>query len=165
MRSMSARKPSREFSKVRAGQCSKRWCRVSNVTEVNRESRYSKFLRKKNATCRMDGKREQASIREARGSLIDPFTECCQIAIERAVIERTQFDSHSAGIRQHHTSKLEEGGQSKPGRMSIGSRKILITDPHRQIRQRNFTDGHHLIFAVIQFIHGSLLGIEIFQCS
>jgi hypothetical protein len=41
----------------------------------SRESRYPRlFLRRKNATSRTDGEREQASIRKARGSLVDPFT-------------------------------------------------------------------------------------------
>lgn len=53
-----------------------------------RKSRHSRFLRRKNATEGTDGEREQASIRKSRGGLIDPFTQQCQIPVERAVVER-----------------------------------------------------------------------------
>jgi len=56
----------------------------------------------------MDGKREQASIRELRSSQIDPFTEHCQIAIERAIIERTQFNVYRAGILHIHGRATSE---------------------------------------------------------
>src|SRR5947209_3976480 len=121
-----------------------------------RESRYLRLLRRKNATGRRDGKRKQASIREPRGSLIHSLTEHCQIAIERTIIERAKFDLHHAGMGYHRPSNPEEWSQSMPSGMSVRSWKVLVTGPHHHIRQCDFTDRHHLIFAVIQFIHGSL---------
>jgi hypothetical protein len=56
---------------------------------ITRESRYLvMLLRRKNATGGTDGEREQASIGKSRRSLIDPFTQQCQIAIECAVVKR-----------------------------------------------------------------------------
>src|SRR3989442_411482 len=49
--------------------------------------------------------------------------------------------------------------------MSVGSRKTLITSPHGEIGQGQFTDSHDLILAVIQLIHRSLLSGKIFQRS
>src|SRR6266568_5411458 len=65
-----------------------------------RESRYPMFLRRKNATrgSGVDRKAEMASIGKSRGSLIDPRTEQSQVAIEAAISEGTQFDSHGGGI-------------------------------------------------------------------
>ena len=40
-----------------------------------------------------------------------------------------------------------------------------IAHPHAQICQGHFTDGHHLIFAVIQFIHLPFLLCQIFNGS
>lgn len=55
----------------------------------SRESRYlAMLLRRKNATGGTDGEREQASIGKSRRSLIDPFTQQGQIAIERTVVKR-----------------------------------------------------------------------------
>src|SRR6266702_5018573 len=67
---------------------------------VIRESRYPMFLRRKNATrgSGVDRKAEMASIGKSRGSLIDPRTEQSQVAIEAAISEGTQFDSHGGGI-------------------------------------------------------------------
>src|SRR6266487_1977692 len=50
-----------------------------------------------------------------------------------------------------------------PGGMSIRSGKILVTSPHRQIRESHPTDSHHLVLAVIQFVHPSLPHIQLFQ--
>src|SRR6266702_1503393 len=58
---------------------------------------------------------------------------------------------------------LKEREQTPPRRMSIGGRKVLVTGPHRQICQSNLTDRHHLVLPMIQLIHGSLFGFEIFQ--
>lgn len=49
---------------------------------------------------------------ESRSSQIDPFTEQCEIAVERSIIERTQFDTHRVSIGQNGTSKLEEWDKS-----------------------------------------------------
>jgi Domain of unknown function (DUF4111) len=58
-------------------------------TIARRESQYLVvLLRRKNATGGTDGEREQASIGKSRRSLIDSFTQQCQIAIERAVVKR-----------------------------------------------------------------------------
>ena len=84
---------------------------IGTTQDINRESRYSGFfLRRKNATSGTDGKREPASIRKARGSLVDPFTEERQIAIECAIIERTQFDLDRCGIARDGAGKLEKTG-------------------------------------------------------
>ncbi len=40
-----------------------------------------------------------------------------------------------------------------------------ITHPHAQICQGDFTDGHHLIFVVFQFVHLPLLLLQIFKRS
>src|SRR6266498_2733024 len=111
---------------------------------MSRESRYSICaLRRKNATCRTDGERKQASIRKARRSLVDSFTQECQVAIERAIVERTQFHLDGGGITRDRAGKLEEREQAPPSRMSIRGGKILVTGPHRQIRQSYFADCHH----------------------
>src|SRR5438067_9484851 len=99
---------------------------------MNRQGHVTRYAcAKRNATGGTDGKTEQTTIRKPRGSLVDPFTQHCQIAIERTIIERTQFDLHRADIGHNRASKPEEWGKSPPGRMSIRSRKIPITDPHR----------------------------------
>src|SRR5713101_42559 len=55
---------------------------------LSRESRYSIFLRRKNATAGTDSQAEMTSIRKSRGSLVDTRTEQSQIAIEGAIIKR-----------------------------------------------------------------------------
>src|SRR6266852_6278997 len=66
-----------------------------NMAFFIRDSRYfGPCLRNKNATRGTDGKGEPTSIGQARRRLVDPFTQDGQIAIERAIIERTQFNLH-----------------------------------------------------------------------
>ena len=67
------------------------------------------------------------------------------------------------GIARDHAGMLEKRKQSPPRRMSIRVRKVPVPYPHCQIRQSDFVDRHHLILPMIQFIHGSLFGFEIFQ--
>jgi len=56
---------------------------------MNRESHYSGcFLRKKNATNRTDGEREQASIRNTKCSLVGLFTQERKVAVECTVVIR-----------------------------------------------------------------------------
>src|SRR6266849_7422239 len=52
-----------------------------------------------------------------------------------------------------------------PTSMRVRSRKTPITHPHAQIRQSHLENRHHLIFAVIQFVHLPLLLIQIFKSS
>ncbi len=117
---------------------------------IIRESGYSRgSLRRKNATTRTDGEREQAPIGKARQSLVDSFAEERQVAIERAIIERTQFHLDSRGITYDRTRKLKEREQTLPHRMRVRNRKILIANPHRQVSQSYLKNRHYLIFAVI----------------
>lgn len=67
------------------------------------------------------------------------------------------------GIERDRAGELKEREQTPPRCMSIRERKVLVTGPHRQIRQSHLADRHHLILAMIQLIHGLLFGFEIFQ--
>src|SRR5713101_4765254 len=136
------------------------------VGKLSRESRYSGcLLRRKTATRGTDGESEQTSIRKARRSLVDLFTEQREVAIKGTIVKRTEFHQDRCSIVCDGTRELEKRKQTLPGRMSIRSRKILVPHPHCQICQGNLADCHHLIFAVIQLIHGSLFRFEIFQCT
>ncbi len=87
---------------------------ISNKVALDRESRYSLFLRGKNATGRADGKTEKVSIGQLRRSLIDPLTKERQVAIEGAIIEGTQFHMHQSGIAHDATRKSEKRNQPEP---------------------------------------------------
>ena len=69
------------------------------------------LLRGKNATGRTDGKTEKASIGELRRSLIDTLTKERQVAIERAIIEGTQFHMDHGGITHDATRESEKRNQ------------------------------------------------------
>src|SRR3989442_9755411 len=49
--------------------------------------------------------------------------------------------------------------------MGIGLRKIVVTGPHDEIGQRELAESHHVIFTVIEFIHGPLRGVQVLQCA
>jgi len=78
---------------------------------IIRESCYLLFLHRKHATRGTDGKREQTTIRKSRGSLVDSFTQHCQIAIESAIIERTQFHMDRGGVAHDTTRESEKRNQ------------------------------------------------------
>src|SRR5712691_2538449 len=104
--------------------------RSGMLTPIIRESRYpSWFLRRKNATSGTDGEREQASIRKARRSLVDPFTQKRQVTIESAIVERSQCHVDRRSIARNSAGKLEERKQTPPGGMSVRSGKVLVTRP------------------------------------
>src|SRR5258708_34256148 len=90
-----------------------------------RESRYSRsFLRSKNATGGADGERQLGSIRKGRGSLADSLTDLRQIAIERTVVERSQFDLDRPGIARDGAGELEEWKKRMRGGRSVGGWKV-----------------------------------------
>ncbi len=133
---------------------------------VVRESGYLVMvLRNKNATVSRGGKTENASIRQMRGSLVKTGTEDGQVTIESSIIKGVDANMDGGAIAGNGAWQLEKGNQSSPGGVSIGSRKILITDPHREIGHRHFTNRHHLIFSMVQFVHASFLERKRFFCS
>src|SRR5260370_201753 len=138
------------------------WSTIVKWACISRESGYLLIQRRKNATRHTESKRETASIRQLRGCLVDTFTKGYQITIECPIIKGTQFHSDSRGIRDDSTRESEKRNQSEPGGMCIRNRKIVVTHPHRQICHRNLAHGHHLIFTVIQLLHGSFFCFEIF---
>jgi len=52
-----------------------------------------------------------------------------------------------------------------PTSVSVVCRKILTTHPHAQIRESHLADRHHLIFAVVQFVHLPLLLCQVLKSS
>src|SRR6266702_3820190 len=97
------------FKHVRQQQGDWRSGAACSARHVSRESGYSsRLLCSKNATSGMDGKRKQASIKKVRRSLVDLFTEECQVAIESAIVEGSQFHLDRRGITCNSTRKLEE---------------------------------------------------------
>ncbi len=76
------------------------------------------------------------SIRESGGSVVDASTEQSQVTIEGSIIERTQFDSYGGRISCDAAGESEERDQSQPSRMSVGGRKVVVTDPCKFQRKR-----------------------------
>src|SRR2546430_1408114 len=60
---------------------------------------------------------------------------------------------------------MEEGSQSLPGRMSETLWKIVVSGPHHQVCKCDFEHGHHLIFAIVEFVHRSFMCREVFERS
>jgi len=50
-----------------------------------------------------------------------------------------------------------------PGGVGVGGREVRIPGPHHQVDQGQLEDGHHLVFAVVQFVHGLLALSQILQ--
>jgi hypothetical protein len=96
-----------------------------------------------------------------RGS-IDPLAKRFQILIVPLVIEWPKRHFHRVLALRNHPWQMKKGSQAFPGRMGVGWWKIVVSGPHYQVHQRYFEDGHHLIFAVVQLIHRSLLCFEVF---
>ncbi len=74
------------------------------------------FARGANAVCGTDDERKQASIRKAIRSLIDPFTQRQQIAVECAIVASRQFHVDRCGVARDGAQKLEERKQTLPTR-------------------------------------------------
>jgi hypothetical protein len=52
----------------------------------------------------------------------------------------------------------EEGlREPVPGGVGVDGREVRIPGPHHQIDQGQLEDGHHLVFAVVQFVHAGFL--------
>ena len=59
---------------------------------------------------------------------------------------------------------MKKGRETFPRGVGISERKILVAGPHDQIHQCNLTDGHDLIFTIVQLKHLSFLAGQILQC-
>src|SRR5712672_3624425 len=60
---------------------------------------------------------------------------------------------------------MEERSQPLPGRMSETLWKVVVSGPHHQVCECDFEHGHHLIFAIVEFVHRSFMCDEVFECS
>jgi hypothetical protein len=103
------------------------------------------------------------AIWQMKRGLVDPFTERDEIVVEVAVVEKTQLDLHHSRSSCHPPWKTKEGCKTFPCGVRIGKRKIVVAGPHDHIHQRDLTDRHDLIFAIIYFIHLSFLGGQVLQ--
>jgi hypothetical protein len=104
-----------------------------------------------------------ASIRECWLELVHPCTDLSQITVQLTIIEGSQFHPYYVCFSYHPSGQAKEREQPLPRRMSIGGGEGVITDPHRQIGQRDFAHRHESHLAVIHFVHRSLGSLQIFQ--
>src|SRR6266508_2149405 len=103
------------------------------------------------------------TIRQLRGCCSYSFAQDRKIAIELTIVERAEGDSHRIALPDDLSWQLEEWLQTLPGGMGVAGRKIHLARPHHQVGQRDFTDRHHLVFGVVQFVHLLFACREILQ--
>ncbi len=112
---------------------------------------------------RTDREQQPPTIRQLRGCCSYAFAQDRKIAIELTIVERAECDSQRIAVPDDLSRQLEEGLQTLPGGMGLAGRKILVTRPHHQVGQGDFTDRHHLVFSVVQFVHLLFACREILQ--
>ncbi len=78
------------------------------------------------------------------------------------MVERRKVQSHLGFRRRDPPAQLEEGQQAFPSTRLITLPKVVITDPHAQIREPNLQQRHDLVFGVIQFLHFAFACLELF---
>jgi hypothetical protein len=105
------------------------------------------------------------TIRQVWCRFAHSFAEARQVFVELSIIEGAKCDAHCILVNGHQTWQLEERQESPPRSMGIVLRKIVVTRPHDEIGQSELTDGHDVIFAVIEFIHSPLSRCQILQGS
>ncbi len=108
---------------------------------------------------------EAPSVRQAWLEFVYLCTEGSKISVELSVIEWAQFQLNRLWSRYDPSWKPKERREPLPRRVGIGCREIAVADPHDEISQCDLADGHDLIFAMIELVHGPFIGSKVFQAS
>jgi len=103
-----------------------------------------------------DGEDEALAAREPWLRQPHPLAQRRQIARHLSVVEGVQLHVDHVRPPHHAPGQPEEGGQPLLCGLTIVRWKILIPRVHRQVRQRRLADRHHLVLAVVQFVHRAL---------
>ena len=79
---------------------------------------------------------ETATIWECWLELVHACTDLNQIAVQLAIIERSQVHPHDVCFSHHPSGQAKEREQPLPRRMSIRGGEVVITDPCKFQRKR-----------------------------
>jgi len=78
------------------------------------------------------------------------------------VIERGEVEPYLGLCRGDPPAQVEERHKAFPPTRLIAFPKVVIPEPHAQIRESNLQQSHDLIFGVIQFLHFAFACLEVF---
>jgi hypothetical protein len=88
-------------------------------------------------------------------------TQILQVPSHGPVVERGEVEPHFGLRRGDPPTQLEERHHAFPATRLIAFPKVVITEPHAQIREANLQQSHDLIFGVIQFLHFAFAYLEV----
>ena len=79
------------------------------------------------------------------------------------MVEWAEVESHLVLRCGNPAAQLEEWHQAFPATRLVAFSKVVIPDPHPQIRESDLQQRHDLIFGVIQFLHFAFACSEVFS--
>ncbi len=90
------------------------------------------------------------------------LTEVLQVPSQSSVIERREVEPYLGLCRGNPPAQVEERHKAFPPTRLIAFPKVVIPEPHAQIREPDLQQSHDLIFGVIQFLHFAFACLEVF---
>ena len=102
-------------------------------------------------------------IGKAYLACIHVSTQVLQVPSHSPMVERGEVQCHLGWRGSDPPAQLEERQQAFPPARLIALPKIVITQPHPQIRYSDLQHGHDLVFGIIQFPHLAFTCLEIYS--
>ena len=90
------------------------------------------------------------------------LTEVLQVPSQSSVIEQGEVEPYLGLCRGDPAAQVEERHKAFPPTRLIAFPKVVIPEPHAQMRESNLQQSHDLIFGVIQFLHFAFACPEVF---
>src|SRR5205807_166224 len=90
-------------------------------------------------------------------------TEILQVPFHCSVVEWAEVESHLVLRCGNPAAQLEAWHQAFPATRLVAFSKVVMPDPHPQIRESDLQQRHDLIFGVIQFLHFAFACSEVFS--
>src|SRR5258708_34285997 len=90
------------------------------------------------------------------------LTEGMQVPSQSSVIERREVEPYLGLCRGNPPAQVEERHKAFPPTRLIAFPKVVIPEPHAQIREPDLHQSHDRDFALIQFLHFELSSLWTF---